>query len=93
MGDVNGHHTLRACEEVNNRGQQLEVVILKNYLILYIDKSCTYFHSATGTFTSIDPILCSPSIFLPKVCPGSCGSDHLSIILENNGPPLERDGS
>ena len=30
MGDFNGHHTLWGCEDVNNRGQQLEDLILKN---------------------------------------------------------------
>ena len=30
MGDFNGHHTLWRCEEVNNRCQQLEDLILKN---------------------------------------------------------------
>ena len=39
MGDFNGHHTLSGCEDVNNRGQQLEDIILKNYLILLNDKS------------------------------------------------------
>ena len=28
MGDFNGHHTLWGCEDVNNRGQQLEDLIL-----------------------------------------------------------------
>ena len=73
---------------VNNRGQQLEDLILKN------DKSHTYFHSASGTFTAIDITLCSPSLFLDfswKVGPDPCGSDHFPILMENNGPPsLER---
>ena len=94
MGDFNGHHTLWGCEDVNNRGQQLEDLILKNYLILLNDKSHTYFHSASGTFTSIDLTLCSPCLFLDfswKVGPNPCGSDHFPILLENGGPPsLER---
>ena len=94
MGDFNGHHTLWGCEDVNNRGQQLEDLILKNDLILFNDKSHTYFHSASGTFTSIDLTLCSPSLFLDfswKVGHDTCGSDHFSILLENGGPPcLER---
>ena len=53
MGDINGHHTLLGCEDINNRGQQLEHLILKNDLILFNDKHHTYFHFATGTFTSI----------------------------------------
>ena len=63
------------CEDVTNRGQQLEDLILKNDLILFNDKSHTYFHSASGTFTSIDLTLCSPSLFLNnswKVGPDPC---------------------
>ena len=69
-----GHHTLWGCEDVNNIGQQLEDLILKNELILFNDKSHTYFHSASGTFTSIDLALSSPSIFLDfwKVGPDPC---------------------
>ena len=94
MGDFNGHHTLWGCEDVNNRGQQLEDLILKNDWILFNDKSHTYFHSASGTFTSIDLTLCSPSLFLDfnwKVGHDRYGSDHFPILLENDGPPcLER---
>ena len=94
MGDFIGHHTLCGCEDENNRGQQLEDLILKNYLILFNDKSHTYFHSASGTFTSIDLTLCSPSLFLDfswKVGHDTCGSNHFPILLENDRPPcLER---
>ena len=83
MGDFNGHHTLWGCEEVINRGKQLEDLILKNN-----------FHFANGTFTSIDLTLCSPSPFLDfswNVGPDPCGSDHFPIILENDGASsLER---
>ena len=44
MGDFNGYHTLWECEDVNNRGQQLEDLILKNDLMLFNVKSHTYFH-------------------------------------------------
>ena len=76
MGDFNGHHTLWGCEDVNNRGQHLEDLILKNDLILFNDKSHTYFHSISGTFSSIDLSLCSPSLFLDfwKVGHDPCGS-------------------
>ena len=72
----------------------MENLILKNYLILFKVKSHTYFHSASGTFTSIDLTLSSPSPFLDfswKVGPDPCGSDHVPILLVNDGPPsLER---
>ena len=94
MGDFSGHHTLWGCEDVNNRGQQLEDLILKNDLILCNDKSHTYFHSASGTFTCIDLTHSSPSLFFDfswKDGPDPCGSDQFPILLENDGPPsLER---
>ena len=86
MSLINGHHTLWRCEDVNNKGKQLEDLILKNDLILFNDKSHTYFHSASDTFTFIDLTLCSPSLFLDP-----CESDHFPILLENDGPHcLER---
>ena len=99
LGDFNGHHTLWGCEKVINRGKQLEDLLLKNDLIIFDDKSSTYFHPASGTFTSIDLTLCSPSLYLDfswRVGPDPCGSDHFPIILENGGPPSLkwfRDGS
>ena len=79
---------------MNIRGKQLEDLILKNGVILLNGKTPTYFHTATGSLTSIDLTLCSPSLLLDfswKVGPDPCGSDHFPIILENDGPPsLER---
>ena len=75
MGDFNGHHTLWGCEDVNNRGQQLEDLILKNDLILDL--------------TICSPSLFLD--FSWKVGPDTCGGDHFPILLENDGPPsLER---
>ena len=91
MGDFNGHHTLWGYVEINNRGSQLEE-FSENYLILLNDKIHTYFHSASGTFTSIDITRCSPSLFLDfswKVCPDPCSSDHFIFILKNDGTELE----
>ena len=68
----------------------MEDLILKNYLILFNDKIHTYFHSASGIFTAIDLTLCSPSLYLDfswKVCSDPCGSDHVPILMENDGPP------
>ena len=55
-------HIVGFFEEVNNRGKQLEDLILKNDLIIFNDKSSTYFHPASDTFTSIDLTLCSTSL-------------------------------
>ena len=56
---------------VNNRGKQLEDLILKNYLIIFNDKSSTYFQHASGIFTSIDLtlhfIFISPGELVPTL--------------------------
>ena len=84
MRDFNVHHTFWGYEDVNNRGLQLEDLFLKNDLILFNDKSHTYFHSASGTFTSIDVTLtyCNPSLFHDfswKVSHDPCRIDHFPI--------------
>ena len=79
MGYFSGHHTLWGCEEVNNRGQQLEDLILKHELILINDKNHTYFHFASGTYISIYLTLCSPSLYFDfswKVGPDPSVTDH-----------------
>ena len=62
MGYFNGHHTLWGCEKVHNRGKQMEDLILKTYFIIFNETSSTYFHPASGIFTSIDLNLYSPSL-------------------------------
>ena len=67
----------------------MENLILKHYLILFNDKSRIYFHSAGGTFTSIDLNTSSPSRFLGfswNVGHDPRGSDQFPIILQNDGP-------
>ena len=49
------------------------------------DKSPTYFHPASGSFTSIDLSLCSASVFLDftwQVHSDQCGSDHFPILMD-----------
>ena len=72
----------------------MEDLILKNDLILIHDKSRTYFHSASGSFSSTDLTLCSPSLFVDfswKVGADPYCINHFPLIFENDGPPsLER---
>ena len=49
------------------------------------DKSPTYFHPASGSFTSIDLSLCSASVFLDfewQIDSDQCGSDHFPIFID-----------
>ena len=64
-----------------------------NNLLLYNDnKSYTYLHPGTGTYSAIDLTLADASIFLDyswKVHDDTRGSDNFPIILENSGPELD----
>ena len=48
------------------------------------DKSYTYLHPATGTFSSLDLSLCHPSLLLGfdwSVCEDQHGSDHFPELF------------
>ena len=54
------------------------------------DKSYTYMHYPTGSFSSIDLSLCNPSFFLDfnwSVC--NDHSDHFPILIESNTSTVE----
>ena len=58
---------------------------------MYNNKSNTYLHPATGTYSTIDLSLCDPSLFLDynwKVHDDTCGSDYLPILLEDSTDEL-----
>ena len=45
----------------------------------------TYFHTASGSFTSIDLSLCSATVLLDctwQVHSDQCGSDHFPILID-----------
>ena len=60
---------------------------------MYNNKSNTYLHPATGTYSAIDLSICDPSLFLDynwKVFDDTCGSDHFPILLENTTDELSK---
>ena len=63
-GDFNGHSMLWGNNQNNPRGDLIENVITNSDVCLMNDKSYTYFHSNTGSFSSIDLSLCHPSLYL-----------------------------
>ena len=86
LGDFNGHNVLWGCNKNNTRGEIIENLITTNDLCLMNDKSYTYFHPATGTFSSLDLSLCHPSLLLDfdwSVCEDQHGSDHFPIVIES----------
>ena len=91
MGDFNSHSNVWGCRDTDQKGRIIEDVINRNN-ILYNNKSYTYLHPGTGTYSAIDLTLADASIFLDyswKVHKDTCGSDHFPIILENSGPELD----
>ena len=74
------------------KGRIIENFINKNNLCLYNNKTPTYLHPATGTYTSLDLSICYPTLLLDyewKVHDDPCGSDHFPIFLNNIAPQLE----
>ena len=92
VGDFNGHNMLWGCSKNNVRGEIIENFIEANDLCLMNDKSHTYLHPATGTFSSLDLSLCHPSLILDfdwYVCDDQHGSDHFPVVIEGINPSTE----
>ena len=64
LGDLNAHSDLWGCKDSNYLGGVMEQVLESNDLCLLNDKSNTYLHPASGSFTAIDLTMCSPSLFM-----------------------------
>ena len=83
---------LWGCSKNNVRGEIIENFIEANDLCLMNDKSHTYLHPATGTFSSLDLSLCHPSLILDfgwYVCDDQHGSDHFPVVIEGINPTTE----
>ena len=90
--DFNGHNFIWGSDDVNDKGRIIENFINKNNLCLYNNKTPTYLHPATGTYTSLDLSICYPTLLLDyewKVHDDLCGSDHFPIFLNNIASQLE----
>ena len=85
LGDFNAHSTSWGCRNSSNRGKQLEEFILKNDICLLNNNSSTHICPRTGSQSTIDLSICSPSLqleFTHTVLEDSHGSDHLPILLK-----------
>ena len=92
MGDFNSHHTLWGCTDTNDKGRTIEGFITEQDLVLLNDKSSTYLHPATGSFSSLDLTICSPEFFPDfdwKVDDDLHGSDHFPIQISEVGPSIQ----
>ena len=92
VGDFNAHNTLWGCGDTDRKGRQLEEFISEQDLCICNDKSHTYLHPATGTYSALDLAICSPDLFLDfnwKVCDDLHGSDHFPIVISETGPSVQ----
>ena len=92
LGDFNGHNILWGNKENNSRGELIENFITNNDICLMNDKSNTYMHHPTGSFSSIDLSFCHPSLFLDfnwSVCKDQHHSDHFPIVIKSNTSTVE----
>ena len=85
LGDFNSHNTVWGCLQNNKKGKDLENIINSNNLCTLNNKSPTYLHSLTGSYSAIDLTLTDPSSYMDytwKVHNDLCGSDHFPIIID-----------
>jgi exonuclease III len=88
-GDFNAHHTLWGNTRNDQKGIQIEHLLTNTNLCLLNDKTPTYLHPTSGSTSSIDLSLISPSIFQNysfTVISDAHGSDHHPILLRTHTP-------
>ena len=85
IGDFNAQSDLWGCSPSNSLGNKVEHPLESSNICLFNDKSPTYLHPASGSFTSVDLSLCSAAVFLDfawQVHSDQCGSDHFPIFID-----------
>ena len=86
LGDFNAHHPLWGSQKHNPKGILIENILLNNNITLLNHKNPTYIHPATGSLSSIDLTLCSPTIALNYTWStedDTHGNDHFPIIISS----------
>jgi ribonuclease HI len=86
LGDFNAHSSLWGCSNIDNKGIEIQNLLLNGSLCLMNGKQHTYIHPATGTTSSLDLSFCDPSLYLDftwTVYDDLCGSDHFPVILSD----------
>ena len=92
VGDFNSHNYLWKGNKSDAKGKVMETFMTTSNICLFNDDTPTFLHAATGSFTSIDLTVCSPSLFMDftwRVEEDLHGSDHFPIILESHYHPSD----
>ncbi len=88
-GDFNGHNTIWGSTSTDPRGAILEDFIDSNNLIILNTGSPTRFDAYSGSFTSIDLSICSPSLATHlqwSISEDLHSSDHFPQIIHIQSP-------
>ena len=87
LGDFNAHNPMWGSASTNNKGNITEKLIEDHQLCLLNDKSKTYLHPASGSFSCIDLSLEHPALYLDfdwSVLDDQYGSDHFPLLITSN---------
>ena len=93
MGDFNSNNIIWGCKEINKKGKILEKIIYNNNLCLLFMGMQTYVNLSRGNTTAIDLTICDPSIYIVfswQVHENTCGSNRISILLNNTKPTRKK---
>ena len=58
MGDFNSHNEIWESKKTDKKGKVIESLLNQHQLCMYNNKSNTYLHPATGTYSAIDLSIC-----------------------------------
>ena len=64
MGDFNSYNEIWGNKKTDKKRKVIESLLNQHQLCIYNNKSNTYLHAATGTYSTIDLSICDPSLFL-----------------------------
>ena len=64
MGDFNSHNEIWGSQKSDKKGKVIESLLNQHQLCMYNNKSNSYLHPATGTYSAIDLTICDPNLFL-----------------------------
>ena len=93
MADFNSHNEIWGSKKIDKKSKVKESLLNRHQLCMYNNKSNTYLHPATGTYSAIDLTICDPYLFLDynrKVHDDTCRRDYFPILLENTTDELSK---
>ena len=64
MGNFNSHNEIWGSKKTDKKGKVIGSLLNQHQSYMNDNKSNTYLHPATGTYSAIDLSICDPSLFL-----------------------------